>query len=98
MVKFLYWNYTNQGTEKCDLAVSTVDNLYSVTFLSRTLIFECCVVRCGSNNRYQKDMCLKEIGLHAQNIRTILGSTVNIIGGTYMTILNLTLIMHKIIV
>ena len=26
-------------------------------------------------------MCLKEIGLHAQNILTILGSTINIIGG-----------------
>jgi len=29
-------------------------------------------------------MFLKEIGLPAQNLLTILGSTVNIIGGTYM--------------
>ena len=28
----------------------------------------------------------KEIALHAQNIITIVGSRVNIIGGTYMTI------------
>lgn len=33
MVQFLYWSYTNQRTEKRDLAVSRVDNLYSVTFL-----------------------------------------------------------------
>jgi hypothetical protein len=33
-----------------------------------------------------KDMCLEEIGLHAQNMITILGSIVNRIGGTYMTI------------
>ena len=33
----------------------------------------------------QKDMCLKDIGLHAQNMITILGSMINIIGGTCMT-------------
>ena len=44
------------------------------------------MVRCGSKNGHQKDMCLKEIGLRAQNMLTILGSIVNIIGGTYMTI------------
>ena len=33
-----------------------------------------------------EDMCLEEIGLHAQNLITILGSRVNRIGGTYMTI------------
>jgi hypothetical protein len=31
-------------------------------------------------NGYQKDMPSKEIGLHAQNIITILGSIINIIG------------------
>ena len=37
-------------------------------------------------NRYQNDMCIQEIELYAQNIiLTILGSIVNIIGGTYMT-------------
>ena len=44
------------------------------------------MVRCGLKNIYQKDMCLKEIGLHAQNIVIILGSIVNIIEGTYVTI------------
>ena len=38
------------------------------------------MVKCGSKNRHQKDMCLKEIGLTAQNMFTILGSIVNIIG------------------
>ena len=44
------------------------------------------MVRCGFENRYQKDMCLEEIGLHAQNIVVILGSIVNMIEGTYLTI------------
>ena len=37
-------------------------------------------------NGHQKDMSLKEIALHAQNMLSILGSIVNITGGTYMTI------------
>jgi hypothetical protein len=45
------------------------------------------VVRCGSKSRHQKEMCLNEVELRAQNTLTILGSTVNIIGGTCMTIL-----------
>ena len=35
---------------------------------------------------HQKDMYLKEIGIHAQNTFTILSSTVSIIWGTYVTI------------
>ena len=42
------------------------------------------VITCGSKN--QKDICLKEIGLHAQNMRIILGSILNITEGTYMII------------
>ena len=56
-------------------------NPYSVTFLIRTPILKWYVVCCGSKNIYQKDMCLKEIGLHAQNITTILVSIVNIKAG-----------------
>ena len=52
-----------------------------VTYLERTPIFEWCMVRCGSNNRHQKDMCLKEFGMHVQNLLTILDLIVNIIGG-----------------
>ena len=51
------------------------------TYLNQILIFEGYVVRCAFKNAYQKDTCLKEIGLHAQNMTTILGSIVNIIGG-----------------
>ena len=43
------------------------------------------MVRCGSKYGYQKDTCLKDIGLRAQNMINILGSIVNIIEGTYMT-------------
>ena len=38
------------------------------------------MVWCGSKKEYQKDMCSNEIGLHAQNMITIMDSTVNIIG------------------
>ena len=50
-----------------------------------TPIFEWHVVRWGSKNGHQKYMYLKEIGLRAQNMLTILGSLVNMIGVTFMT-------------
>ena len=49
----------------------------SVFYLEETFIFEWR----GSKNEYQKDMCLKEIGLYVQNMMTILSILVNIIGG-----------------
>ena len=49
--------------------------------LTREPIFEWCVVKCGSKNRQQKDKCLKQIGLRAHNLVTILSSVVNIVGG-----------------
>ena len=45
-----------------------------------TPVFERYVVRCGSKNWHQIYMCLKEIGLCAQNMLIILGSIVNMIG------------------
>jgi hypothetical protein len=63
-----------------------VDNPSSVTFVIYTLIFQWCVVKCGSKNIHQKAMCFKEIGLRAKNMITILGSIVNTIEGTYLTI------------
>jgi hypothetical protein len=47
-----------------------------------TPIFERYAVRCESKNRHQKDMFLKENRPCAQIKLTILGSTVNMIGGT----------------
>jgi hypothetical protein len=32
------------------------------------LIFEWSQTRCASNNGHHKDMCLKDVGLHAQTI------------------------------
>ena len=43
------------------------------------------MVRCGSINICQKDTHLKEVGLHAQDMLTIQGSKVNMIGGAYVT-------------
>ena len=57
------------------------------------------VFRYGSRNIHQKDMCLEEIGLHAQKLITILNSTVNIIGwnlhGHLMSTRIFTLVMNK---
>ena len=39
------------------------------------------MVRCGPNNGHQKDMCLKESGLHSRHLLTILGLIVNKSGG-----------------
>ena len=50
-----------------------------VNFSNQTAILEWCVVKCGCKNRHQQDMF--EIGLQAQNMLTVLHSTVNIIGG-----------------
>ena len=44
------------------------------------------VVRCGSKNGHQKDMCSKVIGLHVSNMLIIQVSTINMIGETYMFI------------
>lgn len=43
--------------------------------------------RSRCKNTHQKDFCLKEIGQCAQNVVSVLASIVNIIGGTYVTIL-----------
>lgn len=45
-----------------------------------THVFEGYVVKCGSKTERQKNMCLKHIGLQAQNIVTILDFIVNTIG------------------
>ena len=54
------------------------------------------MVWCGSNNRYQKDMCLEEIGLRAQNMIAILGSIIEIaVGGTCMSTRIFTSLIYK---
>ena len=92
-------------TGSWDLATTLrlkVDVSISVPSLDWTPIFEWYVVRCGSKNIYQKDTCLKEIRLLAQNIITILGSIANIIGGDlYDHLTNtriLTLVIDKILI
>ena len=50
------------------------------TIIFWTPILEWHVVKCGSKNGHQRDMCLKEIqALHAQNMLTILSSIINMI-------------------
>ena len=57
-----------------------VDNFYSI-FLTRPCIFDCYVIWCGSKIEYKKIKCLKEIGLCAQNMITILDTIFNIMKG-----------------
>ena len=58
-------------------------------------------VRCGFKNGHQRGMCLKEIGLCAQNLLSILRSIVSIIIGgdlydRFRRKKSLTLMMNKI--
>ena len=74
--------------EDCISHYPKVDMPNLVAELNQTPISEWYVVRCGSKSGYQKDMCLKGIRLRSQNMITILGPIVNVLGGggTYRTI------------
>ena len=50
-----------------------------LTYLKWTPIFKWYVVRGGSKSSYKKDMCGKEVGIHAQNTMSILNPIVHII-------------------
>ena len=75
---------------------------YSVTSLIGTTMFEWCVVRCGSENAYQKHMYSNEIGLCAQNMMTILNSMVHVMCGDLydhlMSTKNFLLIPNKVFI
>ena len=43
------------------------------------------MIRCRSKNGDQKDMYFEETSMHDHKMLTILGSIVNMIGGTHMT-------------
>ena len=60
---------------------SKVSHFKLVTHMIRMCVFEWCVVRCGS--RMDTKKCVFLIGLHAQNLLTILGSIINIVGGEW---------------
>ena len=67
-----------------------IDIPYSLTFVTKTLVLEWYVIRCGFKNKNQKDTCLRGIGFHAQITLASQGSRVNLIGvggvGSYVTI------------
>jgi hypothetical protein len=67
-----------------------------VTYLNQTPIFEWYVIRWGSKNAYWKDMCSKKIGLCGQNMITILGSIVNMIGGPVLPFNELDFMSHEL--
>ena len=66
-----------QNHIEMDEMVTKVDVLKSNKVLIWTPVFEWYVARCRSKNGHQKDMRIKEIGLRAQNMPTILGSRLN---------------------
>ena len=57
-------NYHMHLYVECNQNIPKVNVLNLVTHLNCTLVFDWYVVRCGSNNRCQKDTRLKELGLH----------------------------------
>ena len=57
-----------------------------VTDLNHAPMFEWYVVWCGFKNEYRKGTCARKIGLRVQNMITILGLVINVVGETYMTI------------
>ena len=59
---------------------TSINRPSSVPYLDRTPVLKTCVVKCGLKNEYQKDICSKEIGLHAQKLIFFLDSVVNIFG------------------
>ena len=63
------------------LSHSKIDNPFMVTFFYKTHVFEWYVVWCTSRNIYPKNLCFKEIGLHAQNMTIIIDSTIHITWG-----------------
>jgi hypothetical protein len=62
----------------------------SATYLFQIPIFEWGVVRCRSKNRQQKDMYFRLDWTTAQKLLAILGTTINIIEGTQLAFLQLT--------
>ena len=54
-----------------------------VTYLTWTPIFEWCMVRCGSKDKHEKNMSLKEIELIVQNFLTILHSSYDFLPNTF---------------
>ena len=60
------------------------------------------MIRCGSKNEYEKNMCSNEIVLGAQNMMIVLGSIVHIIGRDPFNLLMrtriFTMIMNKIFI
>lgn len=65
-------------TYNCQLCIKG-SNPHLVNFLIMTHVLEWHVVICASKRIYHKDMCLKEIGLCAQIVITIINFRVNII-------------------
>jgi hypothetical protein len=52
-----------------------------------------CVVKCGSTNKHQKDMCLKKIQLHAQNVDHFRLNNQNNMGDVYDHLTSIRILM-----
>lgn len=76
------------STTTIDLRSSFIRGLvcmpYSDNYNNRThiYIYDWCVVWLDLRTITQQDMCFKEIGLHAQDLSTIVNLIISIIGGT----------------
>ena len=64
--------YPNKTTQLKILAIKVDTHNFNIATIW-TPIIEWYVVRCGSKNKHSKDMYLIGIGIHVQNLLTILG-------------------------
>lgn len=53
---------------QCHIEEAQLSETDLISYLNRIAIFEWRVVRSGSQNAHQRDMCSTEIGLNAQNL------------------------------
>ena len=63
-----YFSRSGSRAEKCPINIAKVDMHDLVIGFYWTPIFEQHMARCGLLNNYHKDICLREIGLYAQNM------------------------------
>ena len=86
-LRLVFWDNATTHTGQKGGANTYKVNMYNSNItIMWTPIFEWKAIRCGFEDGHQKGiMCLKEIGLRAQNMLNILGLSSQHDWGTYMT-------------
>lgn len=59
--------------------IGKVSGYNSITYPNQVLVFEWCMISCGSKNRHPEEKFLQEIKLYAHICINFLGTIVNVI-------------------